>query len=215
MKRKPGYQPYADGIPVLVPRSGVWWRRALALLRTWVGALMVVLTLNAVLVIRQADSISPRDIASKITEMLALKQVNAQRSAGAADGSAIAKLSAEMVSLKAENAALSNLVKSASESSFGFISMSKVRLDGARLYWQSLVRGGQQSGKEYVLDVRSSKDALVPTVMPNSRLIKPNASGDLFDGTLQVSSDAFLVVSLWDRSNKRLIQSVLISLGAK
>lgn len=213
MKRKPDYQPYADAIPVLVPRSGVWWRRIISLLRTWFGAFLVLLLINALIVFNQAQTLSPRGLAAKLTEMLVVKQVNAQRTAGASDGAALTKLNAEVLSLKSENAALSSLVERSANSSFGFVSLSKVRSDGGKIYWQALVKSGSKAKQGYILDVRSVKEQVVQGVMPNSRSIMPNSAGDLFDG--YVPAMPYLQVSLWDRSTKMVVQTIVVSLGEK
>lgn len=209
MKRKPSHQPFADAMPVIMPVEKARWRQVVQFSRSWLGALLVVGCANVFFMATNSGNVFSvaKSWATQGLQMFALTKMHIDKDAGAADGEALAKLNNELIALKAEKVAMMKMAEAAKGATQGLIAPSKLDLRGNQLYWQVLVRRAVgERDSEFYLAMQPFRGAIPMDFDKTARIISVNHEANLFDGQMQTGNDRFVLIGLWRKSDKKLLE---------
>lgn len=209
MKRKPEYQPFADALPVIMPVEKARWRQVVQFSRSWLGALLVVGCVNVFFMATNSGNVFSvaKSWATQGLQMFALTKMHIEKDVGAAEGEALAKLNSELIALKAEKVALVKMAEASKGATQGLIAPSKLDLRGSQLYWQVLVRRATgERDSEFYLAVQPFRGAIPQDFDKTARIVTVNHEANLFDGNMQTGVDRFVLMGLWRKSDKKLLE---------
>ena len=209
MARRPDQQPYADAVPILYPRGPAFSRRLLRTFGNLSGAILLVAIVNiAAVTYISGFSESPYNYLRIFLERVAVSRIVAATAAGEIDGERIAQLRSEVRDLRSERDSLKLLIDKSSLASHDTLSISKLEMSEKGLYWQVLVRPRKREAGELLLDVRRSDEPVVPSApAPSAMVIPSKGVADLHDGIITSKPGRHLVVSLFSKTNKTLIEA--------